>query len=562
MVDPYYYDKLVTLNQVYHNGLIPCEEDLPGKEWIKTTLFPHQTTMVHRMRKYRESMTLGITLEEQALYGKIGIVGDAIGTGKTLSVLAYLASIFLVPSPLATSELTPFSTRYFYSHTSQPITDRSTHLIIVPHALFHEWKEEIQRHTTLKYVAIETRRALRGDTLSKEMSESSFVLTTNKCYRYVNEYAYQNRIQWNQIFLDEASSIYMSSSDPPLRFQFMWLITHEWIPLLFKSSSFHRASLCRMRSHVPSLHPELETWLTETHAYPYEATLTASGFLKDYLTFYHPSRYRMVLRNPLSASTIPLPTPLSITAHCRPNLSLTSLASYAMSRPIQNQHLPSLFQGLGTLFHSLETYLPLHPMTKHALIRRNIADNECVICLERCVYPTMVDCCYHLYCGTCLLRSILMNGKCATCRDHVHPTNMACFAPIERIQTKNKMEVCLEWIRDNPEGRFIIYSAFDNVFYQLFEGMDRMGRKAERVDHHILSQRKTIQRFKEGTTQILFVSHPEWLRGMSFPFVTHLIFYHDQPSYEKKNLLLQSAHRWGRSLPLHVIQLSSEVRVS
>ena len=409
---------------------------------------------------------------------------------------------------------------------------------------------------------------LRGDDLSKTMINCSFVLTTNKCYKYVNDYAQQHGIKWNQIFIDEASSIYMNSSDPPLQFQFLWLISHQWIPLLFKSASFHRASLYQERLQV--LHTDLEAWLAETQATPYENTLVSSGFLKDYLAFHHPSRHLMVLRNSTGfiQQHIQLPAPEVVTIHCRPNVSLPSLTSYYLSRhiepTIQSHQIPHLFQTLSIPFHQLSSYLPLHPSQKHSLIRRKMDDNECVICLERCEYPTIVSCCYHLYCGKCLLKSVLMSGKCPTCRDHVTSTRMSCFGSLsseERIQTRNKSEVCLDLIRMNPSGRFLIYSSFDNVYYQLFEEIDRMGRKAERIDNHHFSLLKTIKNFKHGTTQILFVSNPELLRGQSFPFITHLLFYHDQPSYEKRQLLLQSAHRLGRTQPLHVVHLHSEIQV-
>lgn len=581
--DPFYYEKLVILNRVYHHTLIPYEGDLPGGEWIKTPLFPHQKTMVHRMSEYRTQLLQGMTLTDHhpplALHGKMGIIGDDNGTGKTLSVLAYLASCMTpgkasceVESDAETEtktsicELTPFSSRYFYSHTFHPLQQPSTHLIIVPHALFHEWKQEIQRHTTLPHVAIETRRMLRGDSLAKEMSKSSFVLTTNKCYKYVHEYAQQHRIQWNQIFLDEASSIYMNSSDPPFQFQFLWLITHQWIPLLFKSASFHRASLYHLRSHVSPLHPGLEEWLSTTHTTPYEETLVSSGFLKEYLAFHHPQRHHMVLRN--APPSLALPPPETTVIRCRPNVSLASLASYYHTRHVeptlQSQQVLHLFQSIGVPFHPLTHYLSLHPPHKHALIQRKLGDQECVICLEPAEYPTMVDCCYHLYCGKCILKSILMNGKCPICRNHVHPTRITCFSPLlptQRIQTKNKTEICLDWIRANPSGRIMVFSTFDNIFYQLFEEIHRMDRRAERLENHHFSLQRTVRNFKQGTTQILFVSHPELLRGLSFPFVTHLIFYHEPPSYEKRQLLIQSAHRVGRTQPLHVIHLHSEVQV-
>lgn len=129
------------------------------------------------------------------------------------------------------------------------------------------------------------------------------------------------------------------------------------------------------------------------------------------------------------------------------------------------------------------------------------------------------------------------------------------------MKRKSKSDTCLEWIRNHPAGRFIIYSAFDNIYYQLFEEIDRMGRKAGRVENNLFSLLKAVKHFKQGTTQILFVSNVDLLRGLSFPFTTHLIFYHDQLSYEKRRVLIQSAQRVGRTQTLKVVQLHSEIQV-
>ena len=598
MDTPFHYEKLNLLNQVYQHTLVPYTGSIQGIEQIVTPLFPHQVTMVQRMHEYREQLQHGFMIQGQMVHGKIGIVGDEIGSGKTLSVLAYLASLPSfsshstpassspvssppVSSPVSSpptsrmetpmiSELSPFSARYFYSHQVSLPTTRMTNLIIVPHSLFHEWKQEIQTHTTLSYLAIETRRMLRGEHLPDEMVRSSFILTTNKCYKYVNDYAKQHGIEWNQIIVDEATAIYLNASDPPLHFQFLWLVTHQWIPLLFKSASFHREALYQIRHRIPLLHPELEEWLSESHATPYEGILVSSGFLKDYMAFHHPSRYFLVLRNSLQhiCKNTSLPSIETSSIQCRANVSLSSLMTFYLTRhlepTIHSHHIPHLFQSLNISFHPLTPYLLHHPPNKHPLIQRKVDDNECVICLERCEYPTIVSCCYHLYCGKCLLKSTLMSGKCPTCRDQIVHSRMNCFGtllPSEHIQTKNKTEVCLDWIRTHPSGRFVIYSAFDNIFYQLFEEIDRMGRKAERLENHHFSMLKTIRNFKYGQTQILFVSNPDLLRGISLPFVTHLLFYHDQPSYEKKQLLVQSMNRWGRTQHLHVIHLQSEVQV-
>jgi SNF2 family DNA or RNA helicase len=104
MADGFLYEKLVVLNNVYNNTLIPSKT-LAQASVIKTQLFPHQSTLVNGMHIYRDKMTRGFLLGNQAINGKIGIVGDQAGTGKTLSILAYLASQ-VATFPRMTCELT------------------------------------------------------------------------------------------------------------------------------------------------------------------------------------------------------------------------------------------------------------------------------------------------------------------------------------------------------------------------------------------------------------------------------------------------------------------------
>ena len=177
MADDFHYEKLVTLNSVYHNTLIQSNLFVPPTT-IKTILYPHQKTLVHGMHCHREKMTRGFLVGNQAINGKVGIVGDPPGSGKTLSMITYLASH--VPSRMS-SELTTHSSKYFFSHDLRSLSDHNTaHLIIVPHRLFGQWKQEIEQHSTLSYVPIETKRMMRGDTIAKLIIQHRVVLTTDK----------------------------------------------------------------------------------------------------------------------------------------------------------------------------------------------------------------------------------------------------------------------------------------------------------------------------------------------------------------------------------------------
>jgi SNF2 family DNA or RNA helicase len=568
MSDGFLFDKLSILNQVYNNSITQGKV-FPQSSVIKTKLYPHQCSLVNGMHLYRDKMTRGFLMGNQAINGKIGIIGNSSGTGKTLCILAYLASQ-IATFPRITCELTNFSTKYFFSHELTELSDTlSTNLIIVPHSLFNQWKQEIAEHTTMNYIAIETKRVLKDNEMAQKMINASFILTTNSCYKQVQAYADEHRIQWNNVIIDEASSIYINSSDPKLNFQFLWLVTSNWIPLIFRNPSLIKSSLYHLKDRI-KIHPELDKWLQDEMVYNYTSALESYGFFKDYLPFYHLNRANIVLRNSIEQINdgIKLESLDNNIIHCRPTININSLISYYLTRNVQpnisSEKIPGLFQALYINFKTKDEYILDQPEIKHNLIKRKCSENECSICLEQFEYPTIVKCCYNIFCGKCLLRNMITNQKCPTCRDYLEVTNICCLNQLEKHNNtleKNKLETCLDLFNNNRNGKFIVYSSFDNIYYQLFEEIIKLDLKAERAEGNMFSLLKTIKNYQEGKTNILFLSNVELIRGLSLASTSHLIFYHEQPVYELKQVLIHSAQRIGRKQPLKIIHLNSEIQI-
>jgi len=572
MNDVYHYEKLVVLNNAYQNTFM--DEDVSSFEkshLIMSELYPHQKALIQGMIRYRERMTRGFLIDQRAMNGKIGVIGDHHGSGKSLAILSYIASTLSTPLPSITNELSDHSIRYFFSHDLLPVSDRNrSNLIIVPHHLFHQWKEEIETHTMMTYVPIETKRMIKENETLLKITTSSFVLTTNKCFRFVQEYASRNGIHWNNVFIDEASSIYFHSMDPSLSFQFLWLVTNQWHSLLFKNPTIHSLQLYELKDRI-TLHPELEEWLLHRDHEYYDSSALSSAYLKDYIPFQHPQRGLLVLRNSkrFVQESMKLSPIHEYTITCKSNITLNSLTSYLLSRypsfHLHSKHIPYLFQSLGIEFMIPEHYVELHPTSKHNLIQGKIKDNECLICLETCEYPTIVNCCFNTYCGKCILKNMVLNPpKCPTCRETILLSNMTCLGSLtvqDRLSSKTKIEVCMDLFHKYPQGQFIIYSSFENIFFQMFEEMDRCGIKAERIEENLFSLIKVLRNFKQGTTRVLFISDIKLIRGLSFSSISHLIFFHELPSSELKDVLIHSVQRLTRKTPLEILHLNSEIQV-
>ena len=559
----YLIDQLKIINDVYANSLESKNTTLniPG---MKTAAYEHQKSLICGMYNYRMKMMAGAVINDQILRSKIGIIGDPPGTGKTFSILSYIALIMNETTPSAVQgELSHQSNRYFYSnHIEQHVDTSATHLIIVPPHLLGQWTAEIDRHTCINTFIIENRRILRNRSTANLITNSQCVLTTNKMYKFVNDFAKENNIRWKNIFIDEATTIHFTVNDPPLEFDFLWLIANDWLGFLFKNMWVSPSNLIYIQDRL-QLHPDCIAWLKEydAHNQNINTHIVSSSFLKNYIPFGHELRGHMIIRN--SNSTLES----SITGqyqdydvmhiNCKQTYTMNMLRQMP-ENTICNANIIPILDSLNINKRSSQDLITENP-ERSELIQTKI-DDLCSICLDKQDSTVLPSCCLNAFCGVCIIQHLLNSNTCATCRApqtiddiiYVPKDNNATVTG----QIMNRHDTCVDYIKKHPNESILIFTTFENTYYQLLTELERIGAKSDRLEINTLQQ--VVTKYNDGNINVLFLSNIDSIRGLNLSKTQHLIFFYELPFYEQRAQLISSVQRLKKMKKTTIVHLQSQ----
>lgn len=529
---------------------------------LKTPLLPHQVRMVKAMHAYCHAMRGGHTPEGSVhhLKGKIGVVGDMAGSGKTLSVLGFLASQRpVVPSSSnnSSSEYVLESNRFFFSHTVKPLQDASAvSLVIVPPHLLQQWRDETAKHTHLTPFVIDSRRLLRNRTTPDLIRQSSFVLTTSKLYKDVHEYLVLQTIGLQYVCFDEAANLYLGPNDPVPVAEFIWLISSQWLCFLFKNAYLNNTALASFRSQV-QLHKDAVKWLDAIQKNDVMITtaIEGSSFFKHLLPFQHPCRGSMILRN---STHLVLPDLREQTIPCSVKLTLASIPPSLLQNQFEgltHERIPTLFQALDIPSLTFDQLVSHH--SERSSLLQSKKEDVCSICLESPQNKVFLSCCMNVFCGACILRQLLTHPQCPTCRALLFLPNMLSIrdslAGVQELETRP--EACVSYILANPAGSHVVYTPFENTFYQIQHTLSKYGIYCEHLDSNPGKMYRTIANFNRGTTKVLVVSNLKHIQGVTLSKASHLIFFYELPFYGQGQTMIHSAQRLGRVEPLTLVHL-------
>jgi hypothetical protein len=505
------------------------------------------------------------------------------------------------------------------SNKQHAIEHTFDNLIVVSHTLFRQWQDTILNNTSLNAYFIKTVRNLDTDDLVELLRRNHLTLISNSLlHSLLNNLEARNvKPLWRRVFFDEADTIKIQSSCKQVPSLFTWFIAGNYQNILFSNECYHSYITRQLpREFIDSLSPDLRDSIVENiRAHPTTVFFrtTSHSYFINYIKNSHPLRGHLVIkctseflqesiqfpelrrevircltpsRQALVENALPEPVvqilhagdisgalvALGVSTHT-PITLVDAVTNYAKEQLSNNRALLEqvLLEGMPESDSTIEKLKEVIQKMEDEIINiqnrlGNVSTDDCAICFEnpenRCITP----CCSRSFCASCILEWMTRVPSCPLCRKTFHPNQLITIGdecniverqPIEQTpRLLKKHEALIKIFRENPTGRFIVFSRYDNPFGHLSSRVMRdyniaflQGNKDAIAN--ILSD------FNEGFVNVLFINSNSSIAGLNIPTASHIIFWHRMSEESQKNVL-GTAYCVGRQTPLHCISLLHE----
>lgn len=191
--------------------------------------------------------------------------------------------------------------------------------------------------------------------------------------------------------------------------------------------------------------------------------------------------------------------------------------------------------------------------------------DDCNICMEKITNPVMEPNCQNIFCGKCMLKWLENKKTCPLCRDYVLPSKLICIkSEEENVNTKNfkenkqniltKENTVIKLISDTVEGKFIIFSSWDESFHKIRNILKENNIGFIEIKGSVDNRKKELQKFKDGIKRVIFLNSKYNGSGINLQDASDVIVYHKMNT-DTMNQILGRANRIGRVESLNVHHL-------
>jgi hypothetical protein len=591
---------------------------------IKIPLKTHQLTLVKKCSELENSSQVSIKLHdtinntESELKSTFGIIGDIVGSGKTLTILALIAKQNVLKNKLpkmmgkGTITCTEISLGDF---NVEPYN-----IIVVPHTIYKQWITTIEEFTTLKYYGINNKKSFdafkeifTNEETAKEFN-SKIILVSNTRFSDFNRlnlpYWIQNS-HYSRYIFDEADVLKISGYDFMRNCSFMWFVTSSYKTLL---NPYARVVWKNSNGETSDYYNYDAGFNIRSR----DGGLIHSGFIKNYMTNISsfPNKYKqqLVLRNSdeFVRSAFNLPDYITHSIKCKMPYYLKILDKNVSQDIINhinagdlkgaiekvdcakfNEHdlIKGITRDLEIKLENLQIEFDMKSkMTfstekakdeslqnihiKMGKIKDKInsiqeklkSSQMCAICYDDLNSTSVSPCCNTKYCFGCISTWLHQNKHCPFCRAKIDFNSLIIVTdehkPIketELLLTKlDNLKIVIEKQMSSPNFKMLIFSEYYNTFEPIETLIKSYGIKYANVMGTTNTINKTLRLYKETDSpdkiDILLLHANYCANGINLENSSDIVLYHSM-NKDTTTQIIGRGQRPGRTDTLNVWNL-------
>ena len=588
---------------------------------ITKLLKPHQLACLYKAihmenvgsinYKIKKKDWNGEYYEDVKISTNIGILGDIVGYGKTLTALSIIAH-----NPLNNIHVNNIMTHsyhsvkgynYFTAVSNNKKTPNmcdmiSSTLIIVPRGpVYVQWEKTLKESTSLKYLAIDSLTFIKKNLPEYDLNNESEIIsyfnkydvvlikntTLNNLLEYYNNNQKDKFInKWKRIIIDECHDII--NKIEIFNYLFIWLISGTYMNICDK---YYCTSYSQYYNIKDILKEEyIDFLLVKCNKQFVKESFNIPVLVENYYLC-KMSKYLKVIKNYINQSVLEKINANDISGAIKElggkndteegiaklicsdmNKSLSNKKKereYILTLDIAEEQKENKIKNIDNEIKILED--KLKDLTERIT---EIKNKTCSICLDNITNPIILEC-THLFCGSCLfqyLNNINLNlKKCPECRTEIKSTqNLTAIVPVNNTDNVNipiekyeligkgvltKEETLIEIIKNNIAGKYIIFSRVDS-FSKIITELANNNITYSSLKGHTTHMMNVLNNFKNGKINVILLTTQYAGSGIDISFATDVIILHSMDV--DKQQAIGRAQRVGRTSSLKVHNLCYE----
>jgi hypothetical protein len=592
-------------------------------EHIKVPLKVHQLTLLKKSRELEDSSINPIKLTNiqnnstSEIKSKFGIIGDTVGSGKTLTILALISK-----QNVLENRLPNLIHKGLVTCTELSLTEcnvKPYNIIVIPHIIYKQWKETIENYTDLTYYGINTNKALdkfKDYFITEEKSktfDAKIILITNTRF---NDFIrldlpyWKSHSQFSRYIFDEADMLKITNSHY-IKASFIW----------FVSSSYNTLLNPYVKIIWKNEHGDISYYYNYNEGYTIrfkESGLTHSGYIKstmiNIIEFPNAYKKHLILRNSdeFIKTAFDLPDYKELIINCKMPHYLQILNKNVSQQIInhinagdlkgaiekvdcekysENDLIKGVTKDLEIKLKNLMIEIEMKSKmtysskkTKEESIKNmcqkidNIkskissiqeklnSSNICSICYDEVSNTTISPCCNTKYCFGCISTWLHQKKQCPFCRASID-FNSLIIETNEPQQIKVKDELLskltnlkniIENKMTNPKFKMLIFSEYYNSFTDIEAYLLSQNIKYSYVNGTTNTTNKTIRLFKDYESpdkiDVLLLNANHCANGINLENSTDIVLYHSM-NKDRTTQIIGRGQRPGRISQLNVWKL-------